>query len=458
MGRRNRLEYNMKRIIIFLLLVALTLTFLTSCGNKNSDDTEQNGTENNGNEQNGTGDNITGDNGENGGDDTEEDIENLPGVDLLNADLSEYVEIEEKYYKGYTVTIDPNRISTLDVENEIIQVLCKHKSEEAVEGDGVISVGDVAHIYYKGYYMKDGEKYFFQGGDNTSSASPHKLEIGSGGFIPGFEYNLIGKNPSDYTEESPIVVETFFPENYSSAELAGKTAYFIVTVEKLEEYDAPSLDENFILETLKVSEEALSEYEGEDVVEKYRSYIYETVAMENGLDVETLTLNAFWESVLSGAVIKKYPEREVKAVYDDYEAQLKSYYEYYYSYYYEYDDFMCLYLGLEVGEDWSAYLKSMAQESIKQQLIFYHIMNIEGLKPTEEEYNNLIDEYVISAMESNGLTEDKYESKDEYITAKEEYKKKAIEQNGEDYFKSMIYYNIGSEKMMSYANIVESAE
>ena len=409
-----------------MLLAALTLTFFTSCGNKN-------------------------------GDTDEGDSENLPGVDMLNDDLSEYVEIEEKYYKGYTVTVDPARISTLDVENEIIQALCKHKSKESVTGDGVISVGDVVHIYYKGYYMKDGEKYFFQGGDNTSSKTPHELEIGSGGFIPGFEYNLIGKNPNDYTDDSPIEVETFFPENYNSAELAGKTAYFIVNVEKLVEYDAPVLNDAFILETLKLSEESLSEYEGDGLVEKYRSYLRDIIAEEKGVDVESLKLNAFWESVLDGVVIKKYPQREVKEVYDSYIEQLEYYYEYY-SARYEYDEFMCLYLGLENGADWKAEVTAMAQESIKQQLVFYHIMNLEKLKPTDEEYEKLIDEHLISAMISAGITEDKYESKEAYLAAKEDYKKKAFEKNGEEYFKSMIYYEVGIEAMLGYANVVEITE
>lgn len=454
----------------------MTLTFLTSCGNKNGDDTDQNGTdqngteqngtenngtENGGNEENGTGDNTTGDNGENGGDDTEEDIENLPGVDMLNADLSEYIEIDEKYYKGYTVTVEPDRVSTLDLENRIIQILCKYKSKESVTGDGVISAGDVVHIYFKGYYMKDTEKYFFTGGDNTSDSSPYALEIGSGGFIPGFEYNLIGKNPADYSEDNPLVVETFFPENYQSSELAGKTAYFIVTVEKLVEYDAPTLDEAFILETLELSEEDLSEYDGEGLVEKYRSYIYETIAEENGLGIENLTLNAFWESVLLGAVVKKYPERQLKQAYNSYVEQLE-YYHGYYSLYYGYsgsfDEFVRAYLGLAKDADWKAELTSMAEESVKQQLVFYHIMNVEELKPTAEEYDILLDEYVTSAMESSGLTEDKYETEDEYIAAKENYKKQAIEKNGEDYFKALIYYQIGSEAIMGYANVVKNSK
>lgn len=438
---------NMKKILSLLILISLFATLLAGCKGRDTDTPGTDDVEN--------GSDDTGDTG-----DTGDKTEELPGVDLLNADLSEYVEIDEKYYKNYTVTVDPNRVSELDVENEIIQLLCKHKSKESVTGDGVISVGDVVHIYYRGYYMKDGEKYFFEGGDNTSSATPHTLEIGSGGFIPGFEYNLIGKNPQDYTADSPIEVETFFPKNYSSSELAGKTAYFIVTVEKLVEYDAPELNEAFILETLKLDEQVLSEYEGEGILEKFRSYIREAVTLEMGLDVETLSINAFWESALAGAVIKKYPEKQVKEIYDSYVSELEYYFRYYTmsGFNGNFDEFVCAYIGLDKGADWKADITSMAKESVKQQLIFYHIMNIEGLKPTKEKFDELLEDYAILEMKNKGNTEEDYQTKDEYLAAVKEYKEKLIKDRGEDYFKSAFYYEIGMDAIVSYANVVEKSE
>ena len=432
----------MKKLIALLLALTLLTLPLVSCKkDKGEGEDKENG-------QTGEADN-SGDNGK------EESEEDLPGVDFLNDDLSEYVEIDEKYYKGFTVTLDPGRVSVLEVENQVIQLLCKYKSKEVKEGgDGIISVGDVAHIYYKGYYMKDGEPYFFQGGDNTASSAPHALEIGSGGFIPGFEYNLIGKNPADYTEENPIVVETFFPEDYKSAELAGKTAYFIVTVVELVEYDAPELDDVFITETLKLTESDLAHYEGETLADKYRSGIREAIMEENGLDVETLIMDAFWNSVMEGAVVKKYPEKQVKEAYDSLIAELEYYYSYY-SAYYKYDDFMCLYIGLEVGSDWKAFVTDIAKSQVKQQLVFYHIMNVEGLKPSAEEYAALFDEYLLPALEEKGITPDKYESEIEYLAAKESYKAQIIEKNGEEYFKSMIYYQITVKAIKTFANVVE---
>lgn len=444
-GTLTERHKNMKKILILLLIASLIMTFLTSC--KKDEDESKEKTEEN------TEDNTEDNTGNNNGGE-----EDLPGVDFLNDDLSSYVVISEKYYKNYTVVVDPNRVSALDIENKIIQVLCKYKSKEKVDGDGIISVGDVAKIYYKGYYMKDGEPCYFDGGSNMNSSSPHSLEIGSGGFIPGFEYNLIGKNPAEYSDENPLIVETYFPENYGVEELNGVTAYFIVKVDSLDEYDAPPLDDNFITETLKLTADALSEFDGETLTDKYRSYVKEQVINENGLDTETLAMNAFWESVMAGAVINKYPEKQLKEAYDSYVSQINYNYQYYGAYFKSLDDCACYLLGLASGSDWKSVLTEMAEDQVKQQLIFYQIMNQEGLKPTEDEYEELFDEYLVSALEGNGITPEKYQTEEEYLTVKENYKKQMLESRGEEYYKSAIYYGVTAKAIIGYANIVETTE
>ena len=119
---------------------------------------------------------------------------------------------------------------------------------------------------------------------------------------------------------------------------------------------------------------------------------------------------------------------------------------------------MCLYIGLEVGSDWKSELKEKVREQVKQQLVFYHIMNKEGLKPSPEEYEALFDEYLTDALAQSSITPDKYASEAEYLAEKERYKQQIIQQAGEEYFKSMIYYEVAIEALMGYANIIETAE
>ena len=378
-------------------------------------------------------------------------------VDLLKDDLSSYVEIDEKYYKGYTVVSNINVLAG----NEIIKTLFKYRSAEPVEGDGVISVGDAVNIFYKGYYMKGAEKVYFDGGSNIGQAS-YKLEIGSGGFIPGFEYNMIGKSVAEYSASAPMVIETYFPSQYQSSELAGKTAYFEVYVEmtdgkyNISEYSVPDINEAYITETLKLGAEALSVYNGETLEDKYFDYVKTSYITKNNFRVDSLALTAFWESVLSGAVVKKYPQNQLKEACADIEADLTEAYSSnpYYSYY-SLDEFICLSLGYSKNDDKDEAIMNTAKERIKQQLVFYQIMNQEGLKPTEAEYEKMFDEYVDNALVSNGTPPDSFASLEEYEAEKERFKSDIIKENGEDFFRSMFYYEIGSKAIIGYANIVE---
>ena len=78
---------------------------------------------------------------------------------LLDLDLSAYVEVDEKYYKNLTVEVKTNKVTELDVENAIIQVLCASKDKTKLEdGDGIVTVGDIVNIFYKGYYLETNEQ------------------------------------------------------------------------------------------------------------------------------------------------------------------------------------------------------------------------------------------------------------------------------------------------------------
>ena len=91
---------------------------------------------------------------------------------------------------------------------------------------------DVVTIDFKGSI--DGEE--FEGG----SAEGHRLTLGSGQMIPGFEKGIVGGKAG---EELEIDVE--FPADYHSEDLAGKPAKFAITIHKVEEPQLPELDQEF---------------------------------------------------------------------------------------------------------------------------------------------------------------------------------------------------------------------
>ena len=378
---------------------------------------------------------------------------------LYELDLSGYVEIDEKYYKNYTVEIKVNEVTDEDVDEAIDQVLDTKQS--LLPGTTPIESGNTVYIYYTGYYLDDeGEKVYFDGGSNSTSSSAYALKIGSGQFIDGFESNMIGKKPADYSSENPMIIEAKFPDNYRETSLAGKTAYFEVTVEKkngnYQLYGKSTLTDAFVKETLGFTDASLAEYDGETIVEKYKSYVRKVLRYE-GADAEDKIWVAFWESVLSGAVIKNYPTEYVDRIYDEIMASFEKAYKAQ-SAYYSYEEYGCVYFGLTKGSEWRGEAEKWAKETIKQELIFYYIMDKEGLDPTEEEFATLLDEYIVYSLELEDITVNRFNTVEEFESHKEQYRAQMVTTYGENYFKDRIYFNLGYDAVMSYANVVETTD
>ena len=106
----------------------------------------------------------------------------------------------------------------------------------------------------------DGEP--FEGG----AAEDYPLTLGSGGFIPGFEEQLLGAKAG---EEKEVAVS--FPEDYQAEQLKGKDAVFSVTVKEVKAPQPAPIDDELAkkfgiddLEALKgqIRERLADEYDG----------------------------------------------------------------------------------------------------------------------------------------------------------------------------------------------------
>lgn len=124
----------------------------------------------------------------------------------------------------------------VDISEENIDQMIDSLREQRAEYnevDRAAKDGDKVIVNFVGKI--DGEA--FEGG----TAEDQELILGSGKMIPGFEDGVIGMKPG---EEK--VVPVTFPEEYQNAELAGKTAEFDMTVNKVLEPEMPELNEEFI--------------------------------------------------------------------------------------------------------------------------------------------------------------------------------------------------------------------
>ncbi|WP_216828837.1 trigger factor [Alkalihalobacterium elongatum] len=140
-------------------------------------------------------------------------------------------EVQLGDYKGLEVEAVDTTVTDEDVDAELKQIQ-ERQAELVVVEDGTVGEGDTAVMDFEGFI--DGEAFEGGKGDN------YPLEIGSGQFIPGFEEQLIGLKSGEEKD-----VEVSFPEEYHSADLAGKAATFKVTVHEIKRKELPELNDEF---------------------------------------------------------------------------------------------------------------------------------------------------------------------------------------------------------------------
>ena len=263
-------------------------------------------------------------------------------------------------YKGIEIEKVEYNVTDEDVENEILKAAQKNARIKTVE-DRAIKEEDIATISYKGTI--DGEE--FEGG----SSEEHKLTIGSGEFIAGFEEQLIGAKVND-----EIKVNVTFPEAYFKEELSGKPAVFDVKVLKIEEKELPTIDDEFAKD--------VSEF---DTLEEYKNDIRKDLE-QKAKDKEKIEKeNKVLDKVLENATVE-IPEvmitKQVDRFVHDFEHQishqgidLNTY---------------LMYTGTKM-EDLREHFKEKAQKEVKLQLVIEKILSQETIEVSDEEVKQEIE-------------------------------------------------------------------
>jgi trigger factor len=161
----------------------------------------------------------------------------IEGIIAGNADLSYTVamEIVPPIALADFKTIKIERLNASVEESEIdesLQKIAEQNKPFIAKGDGPAEKGDRVIISFQG--SMNGEH--FEGG----SGEDVPVALGSAQFIPGFEDHLMGVKAGESR-----TFDITFPENYTSAALASKTATFAVTAKIVEAPGAVALDDEF---------------------------------------------------------------------------------------------------------------------------------------------------------------------------------------------------------------------
>ena len=190
-------------------------------------------------------------------DECELEIVSQPAIDVVQiekgkafiftAEVATKPEVSLGEYKGLKVDKVSNRVTAKEVDAKLEEEQKKNARTVSVE-DRAVQDGDEIMLDFEGFV--DGVA--FEGGKGEN----YPLTIGSGSFIPGFEEQLVGVE-----KEQEVEVNVTFPEEYHSADLAGKAAVFKCTVHEIKVKELPELDDEFAAE---VSEfDTLEEYKAD---------------------------------------------------------------------------------------------------------------------------------------------------------------------------------------------------
>lgn len=190
-------------------------------------------------------------------------------------------------YKGVTVPKAELEVTEEEVAAELRKEQENNSRTISVEDRAVVD-GDNVVLDFEGFV--DGVA--FEGGKGTD----HPLTIGSGSFIPGFEEQLVGAEIGVEKE-----VNVTFPEDYHSAELAGKPAVFKCTVKKIEVKELPELDDDFAQD--------VSEF---DTLEEYKADVKKNLEEKKADAAKRAKEDAAVEAVVANASMD-IPEAMIEA-------------------------------------------------------------------------------------------------------------------------------------------------
>lgn len=253
-------------------------------------------------------------------------------------------------YKGVEIPYSEIEYTDAKIDADIESLMAGY--EELSEDEGLkVSDGDKVNISYSGSI--DGE--LFDRGQSDS----YDLEIGSGTFIDTFEEQLIGADNG-----SEVIVNVTFPDDYSTTDLAGKPAEFVVNIKGI--YVTPEFTDEFV-------QENLSDYAS--TVEEYRTYLKDISEADN----KDAWLTTYLKE---NSTVNSYPRKYVKQLksiqkYDDlqsYQYMNEMYQSYLgYSYYNSFED----YIGMSEA-DYDISLQDKCKEICKENMVYQAIVELEG--------------------------------------------------------------------------------
>ena len=295
-----------------------------------------------------------------------------------NYDLTEYVKIPD--YHDLPFMTKTAEITDEDVENEI-QSLLEYASTVENSTTGVVEDGDTINIAFAGKI--DGE--LFEGGSSES----YDLTVGTTSMIDGFVEGLIGKNVGE-----TVTLDLQFPEEYHSAEVAGKPVVFEVTINSKKIVTKPEFNDAFV--------QANSEFQTTD---EFRTNLKETLTKQAQDSLDAGVKDALWSVILTGSEAVQYPEEEyatATTAADEMEAEYRNQATLYGM---EWEQFLQLLMGTDEA-GFAEMKEEYAKNMVLSDMVLYKMARDEGVTVSQSEFEGKVKEI----LAANNFTEESFQS------------------------------------------------
>jgi len=265
-------------------------------------------------------------------------------------------------YKGVEVTKDSTEVTDEELDTRIQSILDRNPEYIEVK-DRPAKEGDVLKIDFVG--MMDGEA--FDGG----SSEGYELKLGSHTMIAGFEEGLVGARTGD-----ELSLNLTFPEVYEkNPDLAGKPAVFDVTVNSVEEAREAVLDDNFV--------QRISDF---STVDEFKADLLNEMKKTKEETAEQKVENDVLQAILDDTQF----ELNQEAVDAKYEELLASHTSAAGMYGMTMENYVAIYGMTE--EEFQEELKKVAEDILKQQLVFEEIAKVENFEVDDTDRQYVADE------------------------------------------------------------------
>lgn len=268
-------------------------------------------------------------------------------------------------YKNITIPKSEVEYTDQEFEEEKANQLENHKVMNT-EATKAVENGDTIGLDYVG--SVDGVE--FEGGSTGGNGTT--LEIGSGSYIPGFEDQIIGHKVGDNFD-----IDVTFPEDYSSAELAGKDAVFNITVNGI--FEKGEFTDEFVAENLKAYATTIDEYKQYLEKKNYESRLQTYV---DNYITDNSSVSKYPNKYLNQLkAIKKYSDQQ------SFEYMNKMYQQ---MYGYGYPNFRA-YSGMD-DEEYEASVNESCEKEARKYLALQAIAENEGITVTEDDIRGFVEQ------------------------------------------------------------------